>query len=250
MTTTTTGRTVRVALAALAAFACTTMSATPVDALVGPTTRDASHPASGVMLPSAAALAPKICGATLVAPRVVVVAGHCAAFRMRVLGETRARISFDADLTDGVDGPVYAGTLSLSPHYRPQQLDHDLGLVVLDEAVQGIVPAPLPDPGWLDDIDADDITLVAYGVSAIGPGVRLTTSNRIHALTQRWVVAGSGKGQGSSCDQDSGGSGYIDGVLAAVISWGDAACANTTGLARLDRADDLAWIADQVARTD
>lgn len=239
----------RAAVAVTVVTAVAALGQSPADALVGPTTRDTSHPASGVMLPSQAAPVPKICGATLVAPRVVVIAGHCAATRLRVFGETRARISFDTDLTDGVDGQVHAGTLALSPFYRPQQLDHDLGLVLLDEPVEGITPATLPSVGWLADTTADEVTLVAYGVSAAGPGVKLTTDNRIHGLTQRWLVAGSGQGQGNACDQDSGGSGYVDGVLAAIISWGDSACANTTGLARLDRAEDLGWIGEQIALT-
>jgi len=240
--------TVRATVAA-AAVASAVLASTPADALVGPATRDTTHAATGVMLPSSLTPAPKICGATLVAPRVVVIAGHCAATRMRVFGETRAQISFDGDLTDGVDGQVYAGTLALNPLYRSQQLDHDLGLVLLDEAVVGIAPATLPSPGWLGESTADQVTLVAYGQSGHGTGVKLTTGNRIHALTQRWLVAGSGKGQGTSCDQDSGGSGYVDGIFAAVISWGDSACANTVGMARLDRPEDLAWIADQVALT-
>lgn len=239
----------RAAVAATVVTAVAALGPTPADALVGPTTRDTSHPASGVMLPSPSASVPKICGATLVAPRVVVIAGHCAAYRLRVLGDTRARISFDTDLTDGVDGQVHAGTLALSPSYRSQPLDHDLGLVLLDEPVEGITPATLPPAGWLADTTADEVTLVAYGVSAVGRGVKLTTDNHIHGLTQRWLIAGSGKGEGNSCDQDSGGSGYVDGVLAAIVSWGDSACANTTGLTRLDRAEDLAWIGEQVELT-
>lgn len=243
---------------ALVVAAAALLAAAPVQALLGPATRDTAHPAVGVLVP----VFGKYCGATLVSPRVVLVAGHCVAGR-RAAGIVRGTVTFDPDMTDGVQSATYDGDLLLDPAYKPNGSgDHDLGALVLDRAVTDVTPVGLPAPGWLDDLkaagtlDAAAIDLVGYGSttrapgnSFTGAGVRLTSPNEYQSLTDSLLKTRAGDGQASSCDQDSGGAVFVDGTYAGVIVLGDASCSSWTGATRLDAPVEAAWVRSLISAT-
>jgi len=227
-------------------------------ALVGPSDRDTRHTSVGVLLPDPAMPVPKTCGATLVSPRVVVVAGHCVAIRRQAFGLTRGTVSFDDDLTDGVQGPTYDGDLVLDPAYTPNSAARDLGAVVLDEPVTGVDPVPLPDAGTLSAAKAagalDRVRLVAYGTTQRRPGnvldgagARRTSLNEVQGLTQGVLKSRATGDQASACDLDSGGAVLFGGEVVAVVSRADAACSTATGSTRLDRGEVLTWLSGLAA---
>lgn len=225
-------------------------------ALVGPSELDTAHRNVGVLLPSPAMTIPKVCGVTLVAPRVGAMAGHCVATRRALLGETRGTVTFDPDITDGVDTSTYDGDLLLDPLYSPNGTSgHDLGLIVFDQPVTGLTPEALPSPGWLDTargngtLSAAQLTLVGYGTTHRDPGnvftamgQRRSTTNTFQALTPNLLMTRAAAGQAASCDLDSGGAVFLGAQYAGVIVNGDAACSSLTGAERLDIAADQDWI--------
>jgi len=231
----------------------------PAQALLGPSTPDTQHPEVGVMLPAAGV--GKICGVTLVAPRVAVLAGHCVYLRRALTGSSRGTVTFDADITDGVQGPTYSGDLLLDPEYKPNGSgDHDLGAIVLDGPVEGMAPAALPDAGWLTELKDDGtlptarFTLVGYGASQRGPGNaftgtgrRLSSDNGYQALTDQLLKVRAAGDEAASCDQDSGGAVFIGSRLVGVIVLGDASCTSWTGATRLDAPVESAWVRAVVA---
>src|SRR5687768_8799073 len=90
------------------------------------------------------------CSGTLVAPRLVLTAGHC------VLNTTSAAVTFDSVAPPPPGGPGSEGRyVTGAGHAHPgfgMRNGHgfnDIGVVVLDAAVTGIAPAPLATAGML-----------------------------------------------------------------------------------------------------
>ena len=234
------------------------------------------HPNVGLMIADIDGEPQWRCSGTLIAPRVFLTAGHCTGD-----GATGARVWFASDLADVPDYP-YGGEVALEgvpmphPDYNWGDSDpHDVGVVILDEPVTGIVPALLPDPDLLDQLKKDEIlkggygnaqkagatfTSVGYGGTleswpppvlaydkvrrvAVSEYVALTKTN-LH-LSQKAVFDESG-----SCFGDSGGPIFWDDangneIVVAVTSTGDAQCIATGLDYRVDVAEILDWIYSQ-----
>ena len=123
------------------------------------------------------------CSGTLIAPKVVLTAGHCTEGPA-----TNVYVSFDTDLAldplaEGISAEEKAareahyikGTAHPDPDWDGRlnfPTQHDMGVVVLDARAStkwpGITPAPLPPVGYLDgnqgQLKNDTFTLVGYGV--------------------------------------------------------------------------------------
>lgn len=222
------------------------------------------------------------CSATLVSPTVLVTAAHCTA---GTLGKTL--VTFDSVLAEAPPSPLpvaadvtagytsaelaAAGYYSGTAHTHPQYSDftdldnwNDVGVIVLDEPIDDIAPAPMADLGAADAIKQPRKTLftaVGYGteVRRAESGPQKPTPQS-YPLIRRYVVMPGQKvtpqiiqtngnekdpfGTGGTCFGDSGGSLWLDGSVVGVTSYGYTAnCRYIDGYQRIDIPVVADWLA-------
>lgn len=239
---------------------------TPAQAITDGVPDGDGHPHVGLMVAQTADGDPLWrCSGTLISPTLYLTAGHC------TFGAEKVEIWFDDDVRDAAaHGYPETGEVSGTPYTHPEYDDanfwlHDLGMVVLDEPVildeYGTVPG-------LNELDAyktkkKDIsfTAVGYGLQKSFPDAAAwkTQAERLRMVSYPKLISintgYTGEGSmilsnnahtGGTCSGDSGGPNFIGStnVIAGVTSFGkNSTCAGTGGVYRIDRADDLAWIA-------
>ncbi|HEX8861621.1 MAG TPA: trypsin-like serine protease [Actinomycetes bacterium] len=198
------------------------------------------------------------CSGTLIAPTVVLTAGHCTEGPA-----TNVYVSFDDalqpdPLQPGISpaertareahyitgtahpDPGWTGKLSISKQ-------HDQGVVVLSAPAStkwpGITPAPLPPVGFLDrnqgELKNETFTLVGYGVdigakkSQIVVQERRFTTSFLKNVQDEVVVFqindNDSKAGGGSCFGDSGGAVFLDGYVLGDASYVNSLTCNATG---------------------
>jgi hypothetical protein len=197
------------------------------------------------------------CSGTLIAPKVVLTAGHCTEGPA-----TNVYVSFDTDLAldplqPGITpaektlreahyikgtahpDPGWTGKLSISKQ-------HDQGVVVLDEAAStkwAITPAPLPPVGFLDEnqgqLKNETFTLVGYGVdigdkkAQIVIRERRSTTSFLKNVQSEVVVFqindNDSKAGGGSCFGDSGGAAFLGNYVLGDASYVNSLTCNATG---------------------
>lgn len=253
------------------------VSVLPAAAITGGELDGEGHPHVGMMIADIDGEPQWRCSGTLIAPRVFLTAGHCVGD-----GATAARVWFDSDLTENEEYPYggvtsYEGVPVPHPYYLWGGSDpHDVGVVILNEAVTGIEPGRLPSPDLLAQLKQDRVLEGGYedGVyfRSVGYGgdlaswpppelvyerVRQVAESEYVALTkvhlhlsQKAVFDESG-----SCFGDSGGPVFWDDpdgneIIVAVTSSGDAQCVATGLNYRVDIPDMLQWVEDQIAQTE
>lgn len=267
----------RKATVVVAAVLVLLVTALPVGAIVGGEPDGEGHPNVGLVYVTLDGVRQWRCTGTLVAPRVFLTAGHC------VEGDVNgAYVWFDSDLTINPDYPncgpsAHTGTPIVHPDYSWGSADpHDVGVVILDEAIMDIEPAPLPEENLLGQLKKDRIlreggpegayfTLVGYGrileswppAVTLSSPIRRVAEGQYVALTKPWLHLAQRAvfEESGTCSGDSGGPTFwVDSegneIVVAVTSWGDPDCVATGFNYRVDTPETLKWIKDRILESE
>ena len=244
------------------------VAVSPVGAVTDGTPDGNGHPYVGLMVAQTADGAPLWrCSGTLISPTLFLTAGHCTE-----APAAHVEIWFAADVQSGIPANGYpnngdvGGTPYTHPQYNPNAFFlFDLGVVVLDEPMVMSEYGELPSLNSLDSLKPNrktTFTAVGYGLQKSFPdaaswkdvGLRVRMVAHPH-LVQINVPGFTGDfslllsnntNTGGTCFGDSGGPNFIgdSNVVGGVTSFGlNGNCAGTGGVYRVDRADDLNWLA-------
>ena len=257
-------------LIALVAVLAAAVVALPASAITDGSPDGDAHPYVGLMVAQDGDGNPLWrCSGTLISPTLFLTAGHCT--------ETPAahvEIWFDADVESGIPANGYpltgeaSGTPYTHPQYDPNAFYlHDLGVVVLDEPVAASSYGALPSLDQLDALKSGKVkkdtffTAVGYGLQKAFPDaaswkdvalrVRMVSHPRLIQINTGYtgdgsIILSNNANTGGTCFGDSGGPNFLgdSNVVAGVTSFGkNGTCAGQGGVYRVDRADDLDWLA-------
>ena len=212
------------------------------------------------------------CSGTLLSPTLFLTAGHCTEAPAE-----RVKIWFASDVEAGIaDGSIdypnvgdAEGTPLTHPQYNPDAFFlYDLGVVVLDERYTGTTQfGVLPQLNQLDALakkrGKKDVTFTAvgYGLQKAFPDaaswkeqalkIRMVARPKLNQINSAYtgdfsILLSNNAHTGGTCFGDSGGPNFIgtSNVIGGVTSYGNNdTCAGTGGVYRVDRADDLEWLA-------
>jgi hypothetical protein len=193
------------------------------------------------------------CSGTLIAPTVVLTAGHCTASEGQP--NLRTWVTFDerVDIPDDVlelPDDEFGDWLTTQPNFitgtavpHPRFDDFaqfpaifDIGAVVLDEAVVEIAPARLPRANLLDGLrgqERSNFTVVGYGLQGVinpffgaerarykGDVRLIEVQSAFTGLASAKFSNNPGRRSGGSCFGDSGGPVFHGSdTVAALVSW-------------------------------
>jgi hypothetical protein len=209
------------------------------------------------------------CSGTLISPTIFLTAGHCTE-----APAIHVEIWFDADVESGIPGNGYplSGDVGGTPHTHPQYDPnafylHDLGVVELEEEVDVAEYGALPELNELNQyktkrgVNKVTFTAVGYGLQKSFPTaaawknsalrIRMVAHPKLIQINGGLVgdysiLLSNNTHTGGTCFGDSGGPNFIgnSNVIAGVTSFGlNGNCAGTGGVYRVDKADDLNWLA-------
>jgi len=206
------------------------------------------------------------CSGTLIAPKVVLTAGHCAGEPGEFSG---VRIFTESDVENGNNDFPFAGPNTIEavawqahPQFTEAQFFlHDVGVVLLSKAVR-LAPSQfgkLPAVNQLDALKpsaATTFTAVGYGLQRINPVfvedalIRMNASPHLVQINTGFtgnfsLLLSNNASTGGTCFGDSGGPNFLgtSNTVAAVTSFGlNGTCGGTGGVFRMDRADVLAFV--------
>lgn len=267
-----------VALAGLAVLS----AAGPASAITGGEPDGNRHPNVGLILYYDATGRYR-CSATLVSPTVLITAAHCTdgtlgrtlvTFTSVIAEAPPSGLPVAADPSVGYtpEEITAAGYLSGTAYTHPDysgftDLDNwnDVGVIVLDQPVNGIQPATVAPLNYLDQyaqprLNRTIFELVGYGTEVRKPESgpqkpqpmtypllrRYTTSPGQRLTPQILQLNGNpndNRGGGGTCFGDSGGPVFLNGVLVAVTSYGYTDnCRYLGGYQRVDIAGVQTWL--------
>lgn len=210
------------------------------------------------------------CSGTLIAPKVVLTAGHCAGEPGEFSG---MRVFTESDVENGNNNYPFAGPNTVEAkawHSHPlfteaQFFRHDVGVVLLSRDVKLAASAygKLPRVDQLDALQPGSstrFTSVGYGLQKINPV--FIEAEKVRMFAEPWLIQintgftgnfslllSNNASSGGTCFGDSGGPNYLgsSNVVAAVTSFGlNGTCGGTGGVFRLDRKDVLAFVSQYV----
>jgi len=226
-----------------------------------------AHPAVVLLVMDIAGVPAFRCSATLIAPKVVLTAGHCAGQPGEFSG---MRIFTESDVENGNNNYPFAGPNAIEAtewHSHPlfteaQFFLHDVGVVLLSKEVKlsSSQYGKLPSVNQLDALHPSSstrFTAVGYGLQKINPV--FIEAEKIRMTAQPWLVQINTPGftgdfslllsnnasSGGTCFGDSGGPNYLgsSNVIAGVTSFGlNGTCGGTGGVFRLDRKNVLDFV--------
>jgi len=226
----------------------------------------AAHPAVVLLVMDVNGTPAFRCSATLLAPKVVLTAGHCAGEPGEFSG---MRIFTESDVQDGNNNYPFPGPNTIEAaewHAHPLFTEsafflHDVGVVLLTKAFK--LPADqygkLPTQDQLDALkpsSATTFTAVGYGVQRINPAKIEAEKIRMFAEPHLIQIDGGIVGDfslllsnnastGGTCFGDSGGPNFVgsSNVIGGVTSFGlNGTCGGTGGVFRLDRKNVLDFV--------
>src|SRR5437667_892277 len=258
-------------LAAVGLLGCETTSTGPQHAYKPSFITDGSldgnaHPATVLLVMDVAGKPAFRCSATLIAPKVVLTAGHCAGEPGEFSG---MRIFNEADVQHDPTYPFSGGPNTIDAtewHAHPQFTEaqfflHDVGVVLLSKAVKLSASqyGKLPSQDQLDALSpssATTFTAVGYGLQEINPAhieaVRIRMFAEPHLIQINGGIVGdfslllsNNASTGGTCFGDSGGPNYLgtSTVIAGVTSFGlNGTCGGTGGVFRMDRENVLDFV--------
>jgi len=209
------------------------------------------------------------CSGTLISKTVFLTAGHCTE-----APAAHMEIWFDSDVESGIpengypfDGDV-GGTPYTHPSYNPNAFYlFDLGVVVLDKPMKMSAYGALPKQDVLSQLATRrgtqnvTFTAVGYGLQMSFPTAAEWKEHNVRVRMVAYphliqidgglvgdfsILLSNNANTGGTCFGDSGGPNFIGNtkVVAGVTSFGlNGNCAGTGGVYRVDKADDLAWLA-------
>jgi len=230
-------------------------------------TIDTTHPNVGaILIVRSDGSVGEFCSGTLVSARVFLTAGHCTdALTAFAIPASRLRISFAPNLF--AEGAVRLAVSGYQSHpdynWGPTSNPHDLGVIILEDAVEGVtfgVPASV---GYLDDLAAAGgikratFINVGYGDNQdfVVTGDRQISTSSFRNLHDAWLYMSQNihHGDGGTCFGDSGGpTFFVDPsshaeYIVAVTSWGDSVCKSTNNNYRVDLESSRSFIDDMIA---
>ena len=228
----------------LAGIALTRLGLNQAHAIINGTLDGNAHPnvGAGIFLKSLwpPTPAPVVCGSgILIHPRVMLTSGHGtylieSAIAAGILAPEDLMVSFASDASNSATWRAVSGIVT-HPDFAPNS--HfpdgagnipllDVGVLILEETADGIVPVPLSPLGFLDALQAAGelregstgakFTTVGYGVE-LGPdpghipfppdGRRRVAESEFLNLHDRWLFVNQNLAHdlGGSCSCDSGG---------------------------------------------
>ena len=225
-----------------------------------------AHPAVVLIVMDVAGKPAFRCSGTVIAPKLVLTAGHCAGEP----GEFSAlRIFNEADVQHDPTYPFSGGPNTIDAtewHAHPLFTEsafflHDVGVVLLSKAVKLSADqyGTLPTQDQLDGLkrgSATTFTAVGYGLQRINPVFIVSEKIRMFAEPHLIQINGGIVGTyslllsnnastGGTCFGDSGGPNYLgsSNVIAGVTSFGlNGNCAGTGGVFRMDRKSVLDFV--------
>jgi trypsin len=246
------------------------IATSPVRAITDGGFDNNNHPYVGLMVAQNAAGQPLWrCSGTLLNSTIFLTAGHCTE-----APAAHIEIWFDADVEHGRPGNGYplngdaGGTPYTHPQYDPAAFFlHDLGVVVLDAPFVRAQYGALPQLNALDKLKVrrgqQDVTFTAvgYGLQKSFPDaasykdqalrIRMFATPQLLQINTGFTGDGSlllsnNTNTGGTCFGDSGGPNFVgsSNVVGGVTSFGiNGNCAGTGGVYRVDRQDDLDFLA-------
>src|SRR5438876_1506463 len=225
-----------------------------------------AHPAVVLIIMDIAGKPAFRCSGTVIAPKVVLTAGHCAGEPGEFSG---LRIFNEADVQHDptYPGPGGPNTIEATAwHSHPQFTEsafflHDVGVVLLSKAVKLAAGqyGKLPTVNQLDSLkpsSATTFTSVGYGVQRINPvkieaeKIRMLANPHLIQINTGFtgdfsLLLSNNASTGGTCFGDSGGPNYLGSgnVIAGVTSFGlNGSCGGTGGVFRLDRQNVLDFV--------
>ena len=208
------------------------------------------------------------CSGTLIAPKVVLTAGHCAGEPGEFSG---IRIFTESNVQDGNNNYPFAGPNTIEAvSWKAHPLFteaafflHDVGVINLTKAVKLAAGqyGKLPTVNQLDALSpgsATTFTAVGYGLQRINPVfiqadlIRMFAEPHLIQINTGFtgsfsLLLSNNASTGGTCFGDSGGPDYLgsSNVIAGVTSFGiNGNCAGTGGVFRLDRQDVINFVRD------